>query len=564
MTFSFGKLARTPLLLVCALTGVLAACGDDDSNSSDKPEAPTGVTATALTSTSVRVAYTAVAGATSYIVERAPGSGGSFAQVGTPTEVSFDDTGLNPGAAYRYRVSVVTSTGTSDPSSEVSVTTLGIGNATAVIDADITADRTLFADTVYTLSGFIHVGDGATLTIQPGTQILGDFNTLGSSLFILRGAKIQAVGTAELPIVFTSSRPAGQRQPGDWGGLIIIGNGIINRSSPVILEGTNTGADNPALEYSGGTDNSDDSGELRYVRVEFAGFAPAQDAELNAFTLAAIGSGTRLSYLEADAGLDDSYEFFGGAVDAQYLVSYESGDDHFDMSEGFSGRLQYLIAFQSQVLQPRAGAGNVSNDPEGFENDGCAGANCTNGQESEPFTIPLVANFTMIGTGPGVVDATTGGIGMMLRRGTGGYYLNGIVSRWPRAAFSLRDETTDTRIQAGDLQINNVLMTDITTMFQATSGSNTQFELDPVANALEQSAATTASLFTALPASPTAAADFDWTPPGASAAATGGQTTFSGAVATKAGSFITGTAYRGAADPAGDKWWEGWTSYQSN
>jgi hypothetical protein len=564
MTFSFGKLARTPLLLACALAGVLTACSDDDSNSSDQPDPPTGVTATAITSTSVHVAWTAVSGATSYIVERAPGSGGSFAQVGTPADVSFDDTGLAAGTAYRYRVSVVTSTGTSDPSSEASVTTLGLGNATAVISEDITADRTLFADTVYTLQGFIHVANGATLTIQPGTQILGDFNTLGSSLFVLRGAKIEAVGTAELPIVFTSSRPAGQRQPGDWGGLIIIGNGIINRSSPVILEGTNTGAENPPEDYSGGNDNTDDSGELSYVRVEFAGFAPAQDAELNAFTLAAIGSGTALSYLEAEAGLDDSFEFFGGAVDGQYLVSYESGDDHFDMSEGYVGRLQYLIAFQSQVLTPRSGAGNVSNDPEGIENDGCNGANCTNGQDSEPFTIPLVANFTLVGTGPGVVDATNGGIGMMLRRGTGGYYVNGVVSRWPRAAVSLRDATTDARVQAGDLEVKNVLMTDITTVFQPTNGANTQFELDLEDNALEQSAATTASLFTAFPTSPSAAADFDWTPPGASAAATGGLATFTGAVATKAGTFVTATAYRGAADPAGAKWWQGWTSYQTD
>ncbi len=561
MTFSLGRLTHTTRLLVCALAVALGACSDD-SNSSDKPNPPAGVTATALSETSVQVTWTAVSGATSYIVERAPGTGGSFAQVGTPTDPTFDDTGLTGNTAYRYRVSVVTSTGTSDPSSEASVTTSGA--ATQVISADITSDRTLFADTVYTLSGFIHVANGATLTIQPGTTILGDFNTLGSSLFILRGAKIQAVGTADQPIVFTSSRAPGERQPGDWGGLIIIGNGIINRSAPVILEGTNTGAENPPEEYSGGNDNADNSGELRYVRVEFAGFAPAQDAELNAFTLAAIGSGTKLSYLQADAGLDDSYEFFGGAVDAQYLVSYESGDDHFDMSEGFSGRLQYLIAFQSRILQPRAGAGNVSNDPEGIENDGCAGANCTNGQDSEPFTIPLVANFTLIGTGPGVVDATNGGIGMMLRRGTGGYYLNGVVSRWPRAAISLRDATTDARATAGDLQVNNLLMTDITTVFQPTEGSNTQFTLDLAANSLEQSAATTASLFTALPATPSTAADFDWTPAGGSAAASGGLTTFSGAVATKAGTVVVGTGYRGAADPAGAKWWQGWTAYQAN
>jgi fibronectin type III domain protein len=561
MTFSLGRLTHTARLLVCALTVALGACGDD-SSSSDKPNPPAGVTATALSETSVRVTWTAVSGATSYLVERAPGTGGSFAQVGTPTDATFDDTGLTGSTAYRYRVSVVTSTGTSDPSSEASVTTSGA--ATEVISADITADRTLFADTVYTLSGFIHVANGATLTIQPGTTILGDFNTVGSSLFILRGAKIQAVGTAAQPIVFTSSQPAGQRQPGDWGGLIIIGNGIINRSSPVILEGSNTGASNPPEDYSGGNDNADDSGELRYVRVEFAGFAPAQDQELNAFTFAAVGSGTKLSYLEAESGLDDSYEFFGGQVDGQYFVSYESGDDHFDMSEGYVGRLQYLIGFQSRVLQPRAGAGNVSNDPEGIENDGCNGANCTNGQDSEPFTIPLVANFTLVGTGPGVVDATNGGIGMMLRRGTGGYYLNGVVSRWPRAAISLRDATTDARATAGDLQVNNLLMTDIATVFQPTEGSNTQFTLNLAANSLEQSAATTASLFTALPATPSTAADFDWTPAAGSAAGSGGLTTFSGAVATKAGTFVVGTGYRGAADPAGAKWWQGWTTYQAN
>src|ERR687887_595342 len=112
---------------------------------------------------------------------------------------------------------------------------------TATITSDITSDRTFFAETTYTLSGFIHVANGATLTIQPGTKIIGDYSVVGSSLFILRGAKIIARGTAQAPIVFTSSQPAGSRQPGDWGGLIIVGNGIINRTDPVILEGTGTG-----------------------------------------------------------------------------------------------------------------------------------------------------------------------------------------------------------------------------------------------------------------------------------------------------------------------------------
>ena len=203
---------------------------------------------------------------------------------------------------------------------------------------------TLSRDTTYTLRGFIHVKAPAVLTIEAGTTIKGDYDTQGSSLFILPGARINAVGTAALPIVFTSSRPVGQRAPGDWGGLAIIGKGIINRGGTVDLEGTGTvttgepSGQNYALAYSGGTDNGDNSGELRYVRVEYAGYAIAPGAELNSFTFAAVGSGTKLSYLQALQGLDDSFEWFGGAADADHLVSYDSGDDHFDMSEGYRGR----------------------------------------------------------------------------------------------------------------------------------------------------------------------------------------------------------------------------------
>ena len=201
----------------------------------------------------------------------------------------------------------------------------------------------------------------------------------------------------------------GQRQAGDWGGLIIVGNGIINRTAPVILEGTNTGASNPAVDYAGGNSNTDNSGTLRYVRIEFAGYATAADAELNTLTLAAVGSGTTLEYIQALNGLDDSFEMFGGAVDAKYLISYEAGDDHFDMSEGYVGRIQHAIAFQSRQIIPRPAAGNVSSDPQGIENDGCAGANCANGQNSTPLNQPLVANFTLVGPPNGVFTATSGG-----------------------------------------------------------------------------------------------------------------------------------------------------------
>jgi hypothetical protein len=398
---------------------------------------------------------------------------------------------------------------------------------------------------------------------------------LGSSLFILRGARIQAVGTATAPIVFTSSRPVGQRQPGDWGGLIIVGNATLNRTGVTIqLEGTGTAVgsnsgENYSVSYSGGNTDTDNSGELRYVRVEFAGYGPSVNTELNSFTFAAVGSGTKLSYLQSLAGLDDSFEWFGGTVDATHLVSYESGDDHVDMSEGYRGRVQYVIGMQTTQLPPRTGAGSASSDPQGIENDGCEGAGCVNGRNSVPLTTPVVANFTLVGTNDVATSGSSGGIGVMIRRGVGGWYVNGIVTRWPRAAISLRDAETFLRagnaavpdLAVSDLALRNVLVAESPTVFQA-GGSQNAFDL--AANSIVQDASLTTALFTAFPATvtnATTAAAFDWTPPAGSAAASGGMNAFTGKLATAAGSIVAGTAYRGAAQPGGTKWWLGWTTY---
>ena len=443
----------------------------------------------------------------------------------------------------------------------------------ASLNADITANRTLYADTVYTLSSFVHVtGNGTILTIEPGTVIRG---TPGSALFILQGAQINANGTADAPIVFTSSQPANSRRPGDWGGLIIVGQGEINRSGTIQLEGTNTSTANYIVNYSGGSaaGNSGSSGTLRYVRVEFAGFGPQPNQELNSFTFAAVGSGTTIEYVQALAGLDDSFEWFGGAVDGRYLVSYEAGDDHFDASEGYLGRNQYLIGFQSVILDPVQGQGNLSTDPQGFEVDGCgsvSGGGCDDGYDSEPINTPLFANFTMVGTGQNDdVGSTSGGIGMLLRKGTAGFWVNGILARWPRAAVSLRDAATQARFTSGDAVLSNVLVVET-----GTAGTNAplfesgtdRFTIDDAANdiAVADGAVSAASVFTALPATPAGAAALDWSLPTGSPARTGGTGVFGGAIASKAGSFASGTAYVGAADPAGSKWWEGWTSYARN
>ena len=560
----------------------LAACGDDDDPTAPTLDPPLGLQVTATGSGSTRITFNGRALDDSYTLERAEGAAGTFASVttinapNTDGTVTYDDTGLNPQTQYRYRVKATRGSASSSYTSEQTTTTLALGAFSRTVTGDITTNTTWSRDTTYILGGFIHVANGATLTIESGTTIKGDFNTAGSSLFVLRGAKIIAQGTAALPIVFTSSQPVGQRKPGDWGGLIIIGNGVLSRTGVTIaLEGSGTdvgtaAGTNYTVNYSGGTTNTDNSGELRYVRVEYAGFAPTLNAELNSFSFAAVGSGTKLSFLQAMAGLDDSFEFWGGAVDATNLVSYEAGDDHFDMSEGFQGRLQYLIALQSTQLTPRPGGlGTFASDPQGIENDGCEGSGCTNGRNTTPYTYPVVANFTLVGTNNTATSGSSGGVGMMLRRGTGGFYVNGVLSRWPRGGISIRDAETYVRagsvitpdLTSADLAVRNILIAETALAFQTGTGQNA---FDMATNNIVQDAALTTALFTAFPASigtTTTAAALDWTPPAASVAASGGLATFTGKLATAAGTAVTATAYRGAAAPGGAKWWAGWTVY---
>jgi len=577
---SFRRLAS----LASLVTLMTAACSGDSST------APTatpvlGVSATAISSSTVKLVFNSKAGDTGYNIERADGAAGTFSQVGsvaapgTVASVTYTDANLKVATMYRYRVITVRGSATSAASAEVSVTTLNYGNAASEISTDITASRTLYADTTYTLKGFIHVANGATLTIQPGTTIKGDYSILGSSLMVLRGAKIQAIGTADAPIVFTSSRPAGQRQAGDWGGLILVGNAPINRGGAVEIEGSGTdgqtvvGGKNYQVLYSGGNTPTDNSGELRYVRVEFAGFAPSLNNELNSFTFAAVGSGTKVSYVNAVGGLDDSFEFFGGGFDFRYAVAYEGEDDQFDMSEGWSGTMQYLISYKSTNIPIRTGAGSYASDMEGIENDGCSGSGCDLGFDSAPLTIPVVANFTLIGAAQQGIHGAGGGFGMMLRRGTGGYYVNGVLARYPAAGISLRDAATYARagstatpdLATADLAVRNVYITETPLAFQATSA--TQFAFDLAGNSITHNAAgTAAALFASIPATGTVPAGaFDFTPAAGSAIATGGLATFTGKLAAKAGTQVAATSYLGAVAPgATTKWWQGWTNYVRN
>ena len=540
---------------------VLAACSGDDATAPPAtPPAPTGLTATAQSDNTILVNWSSVSGATGYALERADGSNpGSFTAVGGAlTATTYTDAAVTPGGAYSYRVAAANANGTGNFSSAVNVNVAGAKVAT--LTGNITVDRTLYADTLYTLSGYVKIGNAKTLTIQPGTTIVGDAAVPGSSLWILRGSKIDAQGTAAAPIVFTSAKPAGSRKPGDWGGIIIIGNGISNRSGTVLTEGPQ-GITEP---YSGGTDNADNSGILRYVRIEFAGYDVSNGAgqELNSLSMYAVGSGTTLEYVQSLSGLDDSFEWWGGSVDGRYLVSYESGDDHFDWTEGYRGRNQFLIAFQSARLDPEPGTGVLSTDPQGFEADGCNGTGCDLGFATRPFSVPVFANFTLIGPGTGTVATASGDIGMVLRRGTGGYLTNGIVARWQKQGLSVRDPETNAMLTTLDsLNVANILLAENGLNYDDDAGTNFGKAAAFAGANHVTPAGTAASLFTSL--SP---ASLDWTPAGGSPAAAGAGTVVIPAEYT--GGFFGGTlgntTYFGAADPAGTKWWQGWTSYATN
>ncbi len=553
--------------LVVAGAVLTAACGDDNGNDPSGPATPTGLTITQTTLTSVHVSWTASSGATGYILERAaPANPGVFAQIGgTIATTSYDDDTVTEGDVYSYRVSATDGSKTSSPTSSVNFATGVVG---ATLTGNIAANRTLRRDTVYTLSGYVKVQSGVTLTVESGTTIVGDTLVTGSSLWILRGAKIDAQGTSTEPIVFTSARSAGNRAPGDWGGIIVIGNGIINRTGASIL--TEGGAAGQAENYAGGTDNDDNSGTLRYVRIEFAGYDVSNGAgqELNSLSSYAVGRGTTYEYIQTMAGLDDSFEFWGGAVDGRYLISYESGDDHFDWTEGYIGRNQFLIAFQTQRLIPRPGAGVFSSDPRGFEGDGCdpavSGCTVTATGTSTPYSNPVFANFTMVGPGQ-LAGIPADGNGGTFRRGTGGWFVNGIMARWKGIAINIRDAWSDTLfVQRDSLHFSNLILTQNGFNYDTTGsgfGQTTNFPNAQLTTHQAFASSVAADTLLGLTLNPSGLV---WTPKAGSPATTGAGTVPTAKVAGYFGGTWANTSYIGAADPAGGAWWQGWTAYNIN
>ena len=250
------------------------------------------------------------------------------------------------------------------------------------ISSAITANTTWTADNQYVLKGNVYVQAPAELTIEPGTVILGDKVTKGA-LIVSRGAKIHAVGTATDPIVFTSSAPKTYRNYGDWGGVVILGKANNNQSANQLIEGISAATGDNG-KY-GGTTDDDNSGEFQYVRIEFAGIALSTDNELNGLTLGSVGSATKVDHIQVSYSGDDSFEWFGGKVNASYLIAYRGWDDDFDTDFGYTGFNQFLVSFRDPNVADKSGS-------NGFESD-----NDAQGDTKTPQTAATFANATFFG-----------------------------------------------------------------------------------------------------------------------------------------------------------------------
>ncbi|GAA4301919.1 hypothetical protein [Compostibacter hankyongensis] len=324
----------------------------------------------------------------------------------------------------------------------------------ALLVGKIDHDRTLSADTVYVMRTYVYVVDGATLTIEPGTVILGgqESPTKGGTLFITRGSKLVAKGTADNPIVFTSEKPVGQRKSGDWGGIVFLGKASTNRDltkrKPEGVEGADQSVD---LVYGDDNNNfkdDDNSGTLEYVRVEFGGIALAstKDSEINGVTFYGVGSGTTVDHVQVSYSGDDAYEWFGGTVNVKNLVAFGTLDDNFDMDSGFRGKMQFLLA----LLDPtKSDVVSLSN---GMEVDNLNGANT-----ATPFTHPMISNFTLAGPGNATGDGDNFYSGARWRRGATFEVANSVYSGMP-VAIDVESETAQKKLQDGTSSIKNSIL----------------------------------------------------------------------------------------------------------
>ena len=319
------------------------------------------------------------------------------------------------------------------------------------LTGNITANATLTSGSSYKLSGGLHVKAGNTLTIEPGVTIVAVDDDAPDYILIEQGAKIDAQGTASNPIVMTSEL----KKSGAWGGIHICGRAHTNAGEGVLSEIGNA-------PY-GGSDNSDNSGTLRYIRLEYTGFALDEEHEANGISFYGVGNGTTVEYVQAYKGSDDGFEFFGGSVNVKHMVVTDCTDDSFDWTEGWNGRGQFLVAYQS-----------------GEEECDCLMECDNNGNnfDATPVAHPILSNLTLVGD-----NSANNTRGIRLRAGTQAEIYNSIITGKAKC-ITLETEQTEQALLSGTSKLQHIAMSSdldsengiyTAEMFAAATGNSTDY-----------------------------------------------------------------------------------------
>ncbi len=324
------------------------------------------------------------------------------------------------------------------------------------VSANITSNTTWTTGKTYKLTSTIYVTNNATLTIQPGVIIKGVYSNTGTALVITKGSKINAIGTPTAPIVFTSDKAAGSRHSADWGGVILLGKSAFNQTGGINnIEGL---AANALTEYGGGTnpDLHDNSGIMKYCRIEFGGFVFSPNNEINGLTFGAVGDGTTIDNIQVSFSGDDSFEWFGGTVNCKHLVAYRGLDDDLDTDNGYAGTVQYALC----IRDPQISDNPAISTSEGFESD-------SNPGDVEPdssvigatATKAIFANCTMVGPSRRLTSSMTLASGyqhsVLLRRRTELKVINSLMLDWTHNWAWLKDASTQMRGAQGKVLLNN-------------------------------------------------------------------------------------------------------------
>lgn len=403
-------------------------------------------------------------------------------------------------------------------------------NGPLTVRGTIEADTTWTAAREVLLEGAVFVASGATLTIEPGTRIYGSSASNGA-LIVSRGGRIMAEGTRENPIVMTSDQPDGDRARGDWGGL------IINGAAPLNIPGGTAEGEGDTGEY-GGTNADDDSGSLRYVRVEFAGSEFSPDNELNGIAFQGVGRRTEVDFVQVHFNKDDGVEFFGGTVNAKHVLCTGIADDSFDWTDGWTGKGQFWIAQQ-----------RGDDADQGIEAD-------NNGENNDlaPRSDPTLFNLTLIGD-PDTDEGDESDIGILLREGTAATIRNSIVMGFKDYGLDVDNAATYRNLVDGAIAVTNtIFFGNARGAFDDDSGEP---ETPPITTAAF--AATQPGLLTDDPmlGDPYDHADLDCNPAAGSPALT------ARAATPPNDGFFDPANYLGACDED-DDWYRGWTTFARN